>query len=60
MGPRALILRTPACTGSPPHLCERLERGRSCPSLRTLFRLAAVLDIRPSELVRLVEVEVGP
>lgn len=32
-----------------------LERGRNSPSLKTLWMLAAALDILPSELVRRVE-----
>ena len=45
-------------------LCDRhrtfvslLERGQQTPSLPTLFRLAQALDIRPSVLVRRVELE---
>jgi DNA-binding XRE family transcriptional regulator len=34
-----------------------LERGRNVPSLRTIFRLASVLQIAPSELVHRVEVQ---
>jgi transcriptional regulator with XRE-family HTH domain len=33
-----------------------LERGRNVPSLRTIFRLASVLQVAPSELVHRVEV----
>jgi transcriptional regulator with XRE-family HTH domain len=32
-----------------------LERGRNVPSLRTIFKLAMVLNIAPSELVHRVE-----
>ncbi len=32
-----------------------LERGLRNPSLRTVFRLAEILQVRPSELVQLVE-----
>jgi transcriptional regulator with XRE-family HTH domain len=32
-----------------------LERGRNVPSLRTIFKLAMVLNIAPSELVSRVE-----
>jgi transcriptional regulator with XRE-family HTH domain len=42
--------------------CERhrtyvslLERGRSSPSLGTLWMLAKALEVRPSEIVRRVE-----
>lgn len=34
-----------------------LERGQKSPTLRTIFAIAAVLEIRPSDLVRLVEVK---
>lgn len=34
---------------------SQLERGLKSPSLSTLFRLAAALDISPSELVKRVE-----
>jgi transcriptional regulator with XRE-family HTH domain len=36
-----------------------LERGRNSPSLLTIFRIADVLKVRPSEIVRLVETEIG-
>ena len=32
-----------------------LERGRKSPSLATVFRLARVLKVRPSDLLRRVE-----
>lgn len=32
-----------------------LERGKRRPTLNTIFSLAAQLDIKPSELVRMVE-----
>jgi transcriptional regulator with XRE-family HTH domain len=32
-----------------------LERGKNSPSMRTLFKLCAVLQIAPSDLVRRVE-----
>jgi transcriptional regulator with XRE-family HTH domain len=32
-----------------------LERGRNSPSLRTIFRLAEVLGVKPSELLDRVE-----
>ncbi|XID92248.1 helix-turn-helix domain-containing protein [Paenibacillaceae bacterium WGS1546] len=34
-----------------------LERGKRRPTLNTIFALAAELDIKPSELVRMVEGE---
>jgi transcriptional regulator with XRE-family HTH domain len=34
---------------------SELERGIKGPSLKMVFRLAAALDVNPSELVRLVE-----
>jgi transcriptional regulator with XRE-family HTH domain len=36
-----------------------VERGRNSPSLRTLFRLADSLHLNPSEILRLVEEEIG-
>lgn len=33
----------------------QLERGEKSPSLRTLFKLARALGVRPSELVRRTE-----
>ena len=35
-----------------------LERGRKSPSLGTIFRLAGVLGVRPSELLRHTEAAV--
>jgi transcriptional regulator with XRE-family HTH domain len=32
-----------------------LERGLASPSLRTLFRLAEVLQVRPSQIIRRME-----
>lgn len=32
-----------------------LERGESSPSLRTIFDLAGVLQVKPSELMRKIE-----
>jgi transcriptional regulator with XRE-family HTH domain len=44
------------------HACDRhrtyvslLERGRSSPSLDTVWRLAAALSVSPTEIVRRVE-----
>ncbi|WNQ12075.1 helix-turn-helix transcriptional regulator [Paenibacillus aurantius] len=34
-----------------------MERGKSQPSLTTIFELAKALKIKPSELVRLIELE---
>lgn len=34
-----------------------LERGRYSPSLTAIFRLAAALNVHPSELIRRVEVQ---
>jgi transcriptional regulator with XRE-family HTH domain len=36
-----------------------LERGRNVPSLRTIFRLASVLQIAPSELIHRVEMQMS-
>lgn len=33
----------------------QLERGEKSPSLRTLFNLAATLEVNPSSLIRRVE-----
>jgi transcriptional regulator with XRE-family HTH domain len=38
---------------------SQLERGERGASLKTIFRLAAELDTRPSEIVRLVEELLG-
>jgi transcriptional regulator with XRE-family HTH domain len=39
----------------------QLERGEKSPSLRTLFNLAATLDVSPSSMVRGVErARIGP
>lgn len=32
-----------------------IERGLRCPSIYTIFQLASVLGVRPSELIRAVE-----
>ena len=40
------------------HLTE-LENGKKVPRLDTLFRLAEALEMRPSELLRLAEEEMG-
>jgi transcriptional regulator with XRE-family HTH domain len=37
----------------------QLERGEKSPSLRTLFDLAATLDVLPSILVRTIEKAIG-
>ncbi len=34
---------------------SQLERGQKNPSLRAVFRLAKVLGIRPSEMIRRIE-----
>ena len=39
---------------------SQLERGEKGPSLKTVFRLAPHLGVPPSEIVRLVESEIGP
>lgn len=36
-----------------------IERGERKPTLETLWRIALALDVRPSELVRKVEQEMG-
>lgn len=36
---------------------SRIERGSSQPSLTTIFELARALNIKPSELIRMVELE---
>ena len=38
---------------------SQLERGERGATLKTLFRLARQLDVRPSDIVRQVEEEVG-
>ena len=38
---------------------SQLERGERGASLKTLFRLAAVLDVSPTEIIRRVEAEVS-
>ncbi|ABW66746.1 helix-turn-helix domain-containing protein [Desulfosudis oleivorans] len=32
-----------------------LERGKKSPSLKTIFRLAETLQVKPSELIKLIE-----
>ena len=34
-----------------------IERGKRKPTLETFFRLAEALNIKPSELIKLIEVE---
>ncbi|GCC51269.1 XRE family transcriptional regulator [Chryseotalea sanaruensis] len=34
---------------------SKLERGLSMPSIETIFKIAEVLDMKPSELVEYVE-----
>ncbi len=34
---------------------SQLERGQKNPSLRAIFRLARVLGVRPSEMIRRIE-----
>ena len=34
-----------------------LERGQRSPSLRTIFRLAAALEVRPSDMIQRIEDE---
>jgi transcriptional regulator with XRE-family HTH domain len=34
---------------------SQLERGLKIPTLKSLFRLAEALDVRPSELVKRIE-----
>ena len=36
-----------------------LERGRKSPSLNTIFQLASVLRVTPSEIIRRVEMKGG-
>ncbi len=36
-----------------------IERGERKPTMETLFRIADALQIRPSELVRLIEEEIA-
>lgn len=36
-----------------------IERGERKPTLETLWRIAMALDVRPSELIRKVEQEMG-
>ena len=36
-----------------------LERGQKSPSLNTIFQLAMALKVRPSEILRRVELQVG-
>jgi transcriptional regulator with XRE-family HTH domain len=36
-----------------------LERGKKSPSLDTIFRIAQALAVRPSDLMRSVEAELG-
>lgn len=38
---------------------SQLERGEKSPSITTVFHLARALNIAPSEMVRLVENQVG-
>ena len=38
---------------------SQLERGQKNPSLRAIFRLARVLGVRPSEMIRRIESRVG-
>jgi transcriptional regulator with XRE-family HTH domain len=42
-------------TGLTTQAISLLERGRNSPSLRTIFRLAEVLGVKPSELLDRVE-----
>lgn len=37
----------------------QLERGEKSPSLRTILNLASVLKVRPSEILKEVEHEIG-
>lgn len=39
------------------HYISRLENGKSQPTLTSLFDIAKGLEMKPSELVRLVEME---
>lgn len=32
-----------------------LERGQKMPTLQVIFRLAAALDVKPSEIIQLIE-----
>lgn len=36
-----------------------IERGERKPTLETLWRIALALDVRPSELIRKIEQEMG-
>jgi transcriptional regulator with XRE-family HTH domain len=38
---------------------SQLERGERGASLKTIFRLALELNAKPSEIIRLVEIELG-
>lgn len=34
-----------------------LERGKKSPSLKTIFQLAAALNIKPSEIIKLIQAD---
>ncbi len=38
---------------------SQLERGQKNPSLKAIFRLAAALEVKPSEMVKRVEDQIG-
>ena len=38
-----------------PTYISQVERGIKSPTLRTLFKMAAAMDIQPSSLVKLIE-----
>jgi len=46
-------------SGYHPTYIGHLERGKKSPSLRTIFGLASVLHVLPSELIRQVEERLG-
>ena len=45
-------------SGSGRTYVSQLERAEKGASLKTLFRLAGALDVEPSEVVRLTEIEI--
>jgi len=34
---------------------SKIERGESCPTLKTLFKISEVLEVKPSEIIKEVE-----
>ena len=47
-----------ACTRHRTYISQ-IERGKSSPTIATLWRLAKALDVKPSEIVRRVERRLG-